>query len=314
MTIRPASEANVAFALGRLATVGGNFDIARMHAERVIALAPSSPAGYELEAYAAHEGGDDAALEPALERAVELGSDESWVYVAQADRLLFGNERSNGRLDELLAADTARSAAELYEHALRLRPRNSEAFEGLVMSLLNVRTLTDADDAALRAGRIMFPSDGLLLVGQAAGAKKRGDAPTAVELLGQSVAEPYTMPRRYRTSVAALRNGWIAEWFLAELAKLTRDGKFAESRELVTQYLADDTIKGSLRAMLESVQEDLPELERLHAATEAGRAGNEDEAAAILTALVNDPTTGERTRREAELMLKRRPEASAAEP
>ena len=310
MTIGPASEANVAFALGRLATVGGNLDIARMHAERVIALAPSLPAGYELEAYAAHEGGDDALLEPALDRAIELGSRESWVYVAQADRLLFGHTRNNGRLDELLTADTARAAADLYEQALRLRPRNREAFGGLVMSLLNVGTLTAADDSALRAGRVMFPTDGLLLVGQAAGAKNRGDAPAAVELLGQSMAEPYTMPRRYRASVASLRNGWIAEWFLAELAKLTGDGKFAESRALVTQYLADDTIKGPLRSMLESVQEDLPQLERLHAATEAGRAGKEDEAAAILTALVNDPTTGERTRREAERMLKRRPEAS----
>lgn len=308
MTVGPASEANVAFALGRLATVGGNLDIAHAHAARVIALAPSSPAGYELEAYAAHEAGDDAALAPALDRAIELGSRESWVYVAQADRLLFGHERNDGRLDELLTADTARAAADLYERALVLRPRNSEAFEGLVMSLLNVGTLTDSDNSTLRAGRHMFPTDGLLLVGQAAGAKNRGDEPAAVELLGQSMAEPYTMPRRYRTSVRALRNGWIAEWFLGELAKLTAAGKFTESRALVAQYLADDTINGALRTMLESVQDDLPELERLHAATEAGRAGKEDEAAAILTALVNDPATGERTRREAERMLKRRPE------
>jgi tetratricopeptide (TPR) repeat protein len=310
MTIGPASDANVAFALGRLATLGGNLDIARAHAEHVIALAPSSPAGYELEAYAAHEAGDEASLERALDRAIDLGSRESFVYTAQADRLLFGNERHNGRLDELLSASTARTAADLYEHSLRLRPRNSEAYEGLVMSLLNVGTLTDADDSALRAGRIMFPTDGLLLVGQAAGVKNRGDAPAAVKLLGESMAEPYSMPRRYRISVGALRNGWMAEWFLGQLAELTRDGKFAESHALVTEYLADATIKGPLRAMLESVQADLPELERLHAATEAGRAGKEDEAAAILTALVSDPTTGERTRREAERMLKRRPEAS----
>jgi hypothetical protein len=63
--------------------------------------------------------------------------------------------------------------------------------------------------------------------------------------------------------------------------------------------------------MLESVQEDLPDLERLHAASVAGRAGKAEEAAAILTAIVNDPSTGERARREAERMLKRRPEASA---
>jgi tetratricopeptide (TPR) repeat protein len=311
MRVEPASEANVAFALGRLAAVGGNLDIARTHAEQVTALMPSSPAGYELAAYTAHESGDDDALDPALERAIELGSRESWVYMAQADRVLFGKQRDSGRLDDLLTADSARAAADLYERALRFRPRNAEAFEGLVLALLNVGTLTDSDTMALSAGRIMFPTDGLLLVGQAAAAKSRGDAPTAVKLLAESVAEPYTMPRRYRGSVATLRNGWIAEWFLGELAKLTGDGKFAETRALVTQYLADDTIKGPLRTMLESVQNDLPDLERLHAATEADRAGKEAEAAAILTALVNDPSTGERTRREAERMLKRRPEASA---
>jgi hypothetical protein len=66
--------------------------------------------------------------------------------------------------------------------------------------------------------------------------------------------------------------------------------------------------------MLESVQADLPELERLHAAAEAGRAGNQDEAAAILTALVNDPSTGERARQEAERMLGRRPGAGGDSP
>jgi hypothetical protein len=115
----------------------------------------------------------------------------------------------------------------------------------------------------------MFPTDGLLLVGQAAAAKSRGDAPAAVKLLGQATAEPFTMPRRYRSSVLALRNGWLAEWLLTEIARLTDEGKFAESRALVSKYLADDTIKGPLRGMLESVQEDLPDLERLRSAAEA---------------------------------------------
>lgn len=314
MTVAPASQANVAFALGRLATVGGNLDLAQLHAEQVIALAPTSPAGYELEAYAANEAGDDASLVPALERAIELGSRESWIYVTQADRLLYGSERDSGRLDELLTLDTARTAADLYERAIGLRARNDAAFAGLVMALLNVGSLTDADNIVLNAARVMFPTDGLLLVGQAAGLKSSGDSPAAVKLLGQATKAPYTMPRRYRNSVVALRNGWIGEWFLAELTKLTQDGKFAESRGLLTEYLADETIKGPLRTMLESVEEDLPDLERLHAAMEAGRAGKQDEAAEILTALVNDPSTGERARREAERMLRLRPEPKGDSP
>ncbi len=270
MSIEPASEANVAFALGRLATVGGNLDLARGHAERVIALVPRSPAGYELQAYAAHEAGDTEKLVPALERAIELGSGESWVYSTKADRLLTESRSDSGRLDELLPAATARAAADLYEQALGLRARNNAAFAGLVMALLNVAVTTPEDEAALNAGRVLFPTDGLLLVGQAAAARSRGDGSAAMRLLGQATSEPFALPRRYRGPVVALRSGWFGEWFMDELGTLTTDGRFAEARALVTRHLADDTIKGPLRTMLEAVQRDLPNLEVLRrAATSA---------------------------------------------
>lgn len=314
MKVEAASEANVEFALGRLATVGGNLDLAREHAARVVALAPSSPAGYELTAYAAHEAGDETALGPALERASELGSRESWIYATKADRLLLRRQADSGQLDELLAADVARAAADLYERALVLRPRNKDAFTGLVMALLNVDAPTDVDAAALHAGRVLFPAEGVLLVGEAAAVKSRGDVREAARLLAQAAAKPFTLPKRYRGAVAALRTRWLGDWYLAELAALTENARFAESRAFVAEQLADETITGPLRRMLEAVAEDLPELERLHAATEAGRAGDDEAAAAILTALVNDPETGERTRREAERILKRRPAASAEAP
>jgi tetratricopeptide (TPR) repeat protein len=305
MIVEPASDAAVAFALGRLATVGGNLDLARSHADEVVALAPESPAGYELAAYAAHESGDLTALMLALERAVALGSRESWIYATKADRLLADNQRERGSLDELLPAATARAAADLYEQALSLRPRNTAAAAGLVMALLNVDAISATDGAALTASRTMFPTDGLLLVGQAAAAKHRGETSAAMSLLQQATAEPFTIPRRYRSAVVALRSSWFGEWFLAELAKLTDAGRFAESRALVTRHLDDQTITGPLRTMLEAVQRDLPDLERLHVATEAALAGEEEEAAAILTALVNDPAAGERARREAERILRR---------
>jgi hypothetical protein len=209
MTIEAASDADVAFALGRLATVGGNLDLAHAHAVDVAAVAPHSSAGYELEAYVAHESGDDESLAASLERAVELGSRESWIYATQADRLLLRSQRDRGRLDELLPAEAARAAADLYEQALALRPRNAAALTGLVMALLNVDALTAADDATLSAGRALFPTDGLLVVGQAAAAKGRGDALAAVELLAQATAEPFTMPRRYHNRVVTLRNSWL---------------------------------------------------------------------------------------------------------
>lgn len=314
MSVEPASDASVEFALGRLATVGGNLDRARAHAERVIELAPHLPAGYELAAYAAHEAGDEAAIGPALERASELGSRESWIYATQADRLLMRSQSDGGHLDELLAAEVARTAADLYERALELRPRNQDAFAGLAMALLNVAAPTAADGAALNAGRALFPADGVLLVGQAAVAKSRGDVREASRLLAQAAAKPFTLPKRYRAPVAALRTRWLGEWLLAKLGELTQQARFAESQAFVAEQLADETITGALRRMLESVAKDLPYLERLHAATEADRAGHDDEAAAILTALVNDPGTGEPTRRVAERLLNGGPGASAEGP
>jgi tetratricopeptide (TPR) repeat protein len=310
MTVEPASQASVEFALGRLATVGGNLELARNHADEVIGLAPHSPAGFELAAYAAHELGDLGTLVPALERAAALGSRESWIYATQADRLLANNQRERGSLDELLPSSTARAAADLYEHALKLRPRNTAALNGLVMALLNVDAMSATDGAALNASRTMFPNDGLLLVGQAAAAKHRGDASAAMSLLQQATAEPFRLPRRYRGAVVALRSSWFGEWFLAEVGALTDAGRFDESRALVAQHLADATITGPLRSMLEGVQRDLPDLERLHTATAAALAGDESEAAAILTELANDPSAGERARREAERILRRtRPRA-----
>jgi hypothetical protein len=194
------------------------------------------------------------------------------VYATQADRLPEENQGDSRRLDELLPAEVARDAADLYLQALRLRPRNEEAFAGLVMALLNVDTLTDLDRAAMDAGRRLFPKDGVALVGEAAAARSRGDVPEAARLLGQATAAPFTLPRRYRTPVAALRTSWFGEWLLNEVRLFAQDGRFAESRALVAEHLADETITGPLRAMLESLERDLPALEQRYAETKIGRA------------------------------------------
>ena len=39
-----------------------------------------------------------------------------------------------------------------------------------------------------------------------------------MSLLQQATAEPFTIPRRYRSAVVALRSSWFGEWFLTELA------------------------------------------------------------------------------------------------
>jgi uncharacterized protein (UPF0147 family) len=303
MTTAPASDANVELALGRLATAGGNQELAIAHAERVIALAPTSPAGYELKVYATDEATDYAALEAALERAIALGSRDAFLYEAKADRLLAANQRENSFIDDVLSADVARTAADLYQRALGLRPRNDTPLSGLVVALLNVETLTDTDQIMLNASRMLFPTDGLLLVGQAAVEKARGNVQQASHLLQQATVEPYTLPREQRRAVVALRANWLGQWVAAQLNTFVNEGRFDDARALIGEQLADDTLPVPVRRLLEGTESDLPDMERLHQAVEAGENGRRSEAIAMLTELADNPDTADQTRRMAQRIL-----------
>lgn len=311
MTVAPAGEADVDAALGRLALMGGNRDLALAHAGALIALAPDSPTGYEIKAFAA-ERDDPAAMDGALDRAIALGSREASVYRARADRLVTANQSASGFMDELLRADVAREAADLYRRALGLRPRDTASLRGLAVALMNVPAPTDADRMTVTAARIVAPTNGLLLVIQAAIEKSGNGVETATELLRRALAEPYTLPSGYRSHVAALRNRWLAEWLGGELARTIEAGQFDDARDLVATHLSDATVTGALRTRLERTEQELPDLERLHRAVEAGRAGNVEDAIALLTALAQDPATEERTRRAAERMLENRRTMAAA--
>jgi tetratricopeptide (TPR) repeat protein len=312
MTVSPASIVAVESALGRLALLGGNRDLALAHAGAVVALAPDSPVGYELRAFAAEDGEDSSASEDALDRAIALGSRDASVYRTKADRLVTANQSTSGFMDQLLRADVAREAADLYRRALGLRPRDAGALRGFSVALMNVTAPTDADRITVSAARVMSPTSGLALVSQAALEKGGTGVQAAADLLRRALEEPYTLPAGYRAHVSALRHRWLAEWVGAQLGSAIEAGRFHDARDLVTTHLDDATVTGALRTRLEKTQQELPYLERLHDAVEAGRAGRADEAIALLTALVEDPDTEERTRKTAERMLENRRTMAAA--
>jgi hypothetical protein len=312
MKVAPASAANVESALGRLALVSGNRDLALAHADSLIGVAPESPVGYELRAFATEAGDDPSATDAALDRAIALGSRDASVYRVKADRILTANQSSNGFIDQLLPADVARQAADLYRRAVGLRPRDTAALRGLAIALANVTAPTDADRTTVSAARVVSPTNGLLLVSQAAIEKRAAGVKPAADLLRQALAEPNTLPPGFRAHVSALRLRWLAEWVGGELGRSIESGRFDDARALITTHLADATVTGALRARLEKTDQELPYFERLHLAVEAGRAGKTEEAIALLTALVEDPDTEEQTRRAAERMLQNRRTMAAA--
>jgi uncharacterized protein (UPF0147 family) len=221
---------------------------------------------------------------------------------------VYGNDGASGALDDLMLASTAREAADLYQRALGLRPGNTAAVPGFVLALLNLDVVTDADNLTLNASRIMLPTNGLLLVGQAAVEKESGNVREAVQLLGRAAAEPYTLPQGFHEAIAGLRENWQGQWYTEQLSTFMQDGRFDEYRTFVDEQLADATTSRRIRTYLENARRNLPEVERLHAAS---RASNRAEAVAMLNAIIDDPNVSEAAKRMARRMLGVRPGGGA---
>jgi tetratricopeptide (TPR) repeat protein len=301
MTVEPASAANVAFALARLAIGSDNYDIAEPYVQQVLAAAPDAPQGYELTALLAEHAKDTVAEKTAVDRAIQLGSRESRMYSLRAE-LAFANADTNLAWDDFMSRTVARAAADDLERSLTLLPRNRTAFQNLAVALLNVDTVTDVDRSALAAGLRMFPNEGMILVGQAAAEKSAGNIVEAGGLLYKANLEPFALSARFRPSVTALRNNWVGTWYVEHFARLAADGEFSEARQFVEEQLADATITGRLHSMLEGIQQDLPHLERMYAADEALRKGRVSVARDLLVSITTS-NVSDRVRHEAERRL-----------
>ncbi|HEY8519506.1 MAG TPA: hypothetical protein VIN61_05460 [Gammaproteobacteria bacterium] len=305
MTVGPASAANVEFALARLAVAGNNDDLARRHIDAVIALAPTAPEPFELRAMVAQRANDAAALREALDAAIERGSEDPFVLGAKAAYLIDANGRDGVPVEELLPPGIAREAADLLLRCIAVQPRNAVAYENLALALLNVDVVTEQDDRALALGRRARPTDGMVLLGQAALQRRRGNVPEALRLLRDARSEPFTVPAGHRSMSKGLHDGWLVEWADTRVGDLVAAQRFDEAKAIVAEQLADDAIAGRARTALESMQRELLGFERLDAARTAARAGKHDEAESILREVAADPDVGPAARREAQRILDR---------
>jgi hypothetical protein len=299
MTIAPASPANVEASLARLAVAGGNDELARQHANALLAVVPNNAVSYEIFAIVADRADDSAALTAAVDKAIELGSRDPTIYSVKATHLIEAHRRADAPVDELLPPDVARTAADLLGQSLALRPRSRETIEQMMVALLNVDVVTEQDDAVLTASGRALPTEGRVLVAQAAVARERNDMPRATELLRRARAEPFTLPASQRSMVGGLHDSWFMEWTFAELQALGPD-RPTDALAFLDAQLANDAIAGRLRSTLERVRADTLGFERLRTAVQARRLGRIVQADSILSELASDPNVSEGLRREAQ--------------
>lgn len=307
MVIEPASAANVEISLARLAASGGNLDLAERHANALIDLVPTSPAGYEVLAFVAAARADAPAQRAALDKAIELGSVDAAMYSSKAYALLQEHEREGAPLAGFLPPEQARTAADLFVQSIALQPRHRIAYQGLALALLSVDGVTAEHVRALEIGRRVFPTEGLVAVAEAAVARTNGNPAEAVQRLRQSRAAPFTIPLRYRSAIGALHDGWLIEWLRSQVAELARDGRFDEAFAMIDEQIADPLVENRTRSTLRSLRTVTTELERIHAAVAAARDGDLDEARRILTELVDSEATTSLGRRQARRFLSELP-------
>jgi hypothetical protein len=305
MQVEPASAAQVDFALARVALAGGNDNLARKHIDAVLAVTPRSPEVHEMLALLAARAEDIPAQKAALDRAIELGSRDARVYEMKAFRIIEEYRDESASAGDVLPAAKAREAADLFGRAIALRPRSRNAYDGLVFALLNVDATTEGDSTALAAGRLLYPTEGVMLVGDAVVERQRGNVDGAVQLLRRARAEPFTLATEQRSLAISLHDNWLLQWMSDQLGTLVPAERYDEAHALLDAQLADESLKGRPRTAIASMKAELTGHQRIQTALAVGRDGDADEAKNLLTTLANDPDATERTRRDAQRILER---------
>jgi hypothetical protein len=156
-----ASPEEVQIALGRLALVGRNTKTALEHLAKLRALAPESVAVDELAGQIARTQGDRAGMVEAFRAAMARGREDAGVYFWLGLHEILPAGADLGHTLSLpldpLAADVARSGAELLKRSIALHPRWSPSYLALARV---VPFLTDArpdDEAPLLAAARRHP-------------------------------------------------------------------------------------------------------------------------------------------------------------
>lgn len=211
----PATTLQVETALGRLALAGGNTALTERHANTLIASAPDRAEGYELLAVVSASMGNQPAQQQALAAALALGSRDPQLHLLDATYRMQQHYQEDTWPDQALAPHQARTITDGVARALALHPRNPEAFELLVMALMNVSELTPQDERLLALGQRLLPRSGLMLLPRAAAANRRGDLTTARTLLREAKSEERELPARFRLALGPLGDRWVADWFSA---------------------------------------------------------------------------------------------------
>ncbi len=219
----PATEAQVAVALGRLAFAGANFELARTQAEKARQAAPATPEPYALLAVVERQAKNVPAVAAATERALALRSQDPEVYFLRAWSL--------DRLAEA-AGTPEKNVAEVVtclRRSIALAPRARDARLEHSRRAPKLEPLAAEDVALISESLRLFPEESYLLVGLARIARLSGSHAEADKLLNHVLAAPDRLLPWQLNQCQSLRVDWDVRSRCAEIDALTTAGRTAEA-------------------------------------------------------------------------------------
>jgi hypothetical protein len=307
-TVAPAAPARVELGLARLALGTGNLELAVQHARTLGDLAPSRADTYDTMAAVAQAIDDEAMLDTALERAIEMQSTDALTYELKARRLSALNLRDSRPPNEIFPPNAAREIADAIVRSIQLRPNELQSYERFVAALISATQFTDEDTRVLDLGQRLYPDSAVFDVGRAAVAHGRGDDSLALRHLNDALDETRRKSSDNARVARYLQERWTVEYLNTRLEVLTEQRRFDEAYLAIDEVLQNERTATALRRTLGDMREYVASLEALYTATEAIRDGRIADGRAMLEALAADPATDRTLRRDIERTLERLPE------
>lgn len=204
-----ATPIQVQSALGRLALVTRNMELALHHANVLIEGNPKAPEGFELRAMVKFAGNDQEAGRQDVIKAIELDSLDAGMYLSAARFELNERMQSLASLDEALDPEEARRIADRVIRAFELRSTEPRAFEMLSIGLMNVRELTATDEQLLDVVQRFMPKSGLPALVRSVSAYRQGDYYQARELHAQACSRERNLPASLRAAARSMGERWL---------------------------------------------------------------------------------------------------------
>ena len=248
-----ATPIQVQSALGRLALVTRNTELAKHHAAVLIEGYPTAPEGFELRATASLSGSSPEAGRQDVLQAVKLDSQDAGMHLSAARFELNDRMETMASLDQALDPQEARQIADRVIRALELRSTEPMAFEMFSIALLNVRELTSTDEGLLDVMQRFMPQSGLPALVRSVSAYRRGDYFEARELLELALSQERELPARLHSAARSMGERWLYDKLAEAFNGVENTTDFDAAYTDLEAAMATPGLSASLRAALESM-------------------------------------------------------------